>query len=191
MVFGLILSVLVALLHLYVWKRLVRDTTRPGLGRRVLTGMLVLLALLVVATLVLPRTIGPVASSWFAWPGFVWFAVLVYLFLTLAVLELPRLALRGWVRRAPADVPVAKAEVPVAPAQSGVSRRVFLARASATVAGVTSVATVGAGMANALGPPDLLRVPIRLRKLDPAFNGFRIAVVSDVHLGPLTGRAHT
>jgi len=46
-------------------------------------------------------------------------------------------------------------------------------------------------MANALGPPDLLRVPVRLRKLDPAFNEFRVAVVSDIHLGPLSGRAHT
>src|SRR5690606_33305372 len=31
----------------------------------------------------------------------------------------------------------------------------------------------------------------RLRRLDPAFNGFRIAVVSDIHLGPLAGRRHT
>jgi predicted MPP superfamily phosphohydrolase len=37
----------------------------------------------------------------------------------------------------------------------------------------------------------VLRVPVRLRRLDPAFNGFRIAVVSDIHLGPLAGRAHT
>jgi hypothetical protein len=34
-------------------------------------------------------------------------------------------------------------------------------------------------------------VPVRLRRLDPALRGFRIAVVSDIHLGPLTGRAHT
>jgi predicted MPP superfamily phosphohydrolase len=32
---------------------------------------------------------------------------------------------------------------------------------------------------------------VRLRALDPAFNGYRIAVVSDIHLGPLSGRAHT
>ena len=32
---------------------------------------------------------------------------------------------------------------------------------------------------------------MRLRRLDPAFRGFRIAVVSDIHLGPLAGRAHT
>jgi uncharacterized protein len=32
---------------------------------------------------------------------------------------------------------------------------------------------------------------VRLRRLDPAFDGFRMAVVSDVHLGPLSGRRHT
>jgi uncharacterized protein len=32
---------------------------------------------------------------------------------------------------------------------------------------------------------------VNLRRLDPAFHGFRIAVVSDIHLGPLAGRSHT
>ena len=54
-------------------------------------------------------------------------------------------------------------------------------------AGAASVSLVGVGVANAIGPPDLLRLPVRLRRLDPAFNGFRIAVVSDIHLGPLAG----
>lgn len=67
----------------------------------------------------------------------------------------------------------------------------FLARASAVAAGAASVGLVGVGTATALGPPDLLRVPVRLRRLDPAFGGFRIALVSDIHLGPLVGRAHT
>jgi predicted MPP superfamily phosphohydrolase len=68
---------------------------------------------------------------------------------------------------------------------------VFLARTSAAVAGAVSTGAVGIGMVNALGPPDLLRIPIRLRKLDPAFTGYRIAVVSDIHLGPISGRTHT
>jgi predicted MPP superfamily phosphohydrolase len=67
----------------------------------------------------------------------------------------------------------------------------FIARTSAVAAGAASVSLVGVGMASALGPPDILRVPVRLRRLDPAFDGFRIAVVSDIHLGPLAGRAHT
>jgi uncharacterized protein len=71
------------------------------------------------------------------------------------------------------------------------NRRVFIARVSAVAASTAAVGLVGAGSFNALGPPALLRVPVRLPKLDPAFNGFRIAVVSDIHLGPLSGRAHT
>ncbi len=67
----------------------------------------------------------------------------------------------------------------------------FLARTTAAAAGVASVGLVGYGAATALGPPQVLQVPVRLGRLDPAFNGFRIAVVSDIHLGPLLGRRHT
>lgn len=194
--FGVMLSAVVALMHWYIWKRLVKDTLRPGRARRVLTVVTVLLAVLVAATLVLPRTVGLTGAGWYAWPGYIWFGLLVYLFLILAVLELPRLALRGWVRRKPLETtalnPPEQAVVSAEPvAKPDLGRRLFLARGAGLVAGAASVSLVGVGMANALGPPDLLRVPVRLPKLDPAFDGFRIAVVSDIHLGPLTGRAHT
>jgi predicted MPP superfamily phosphohydrolase len=72
-----------------------------------------------------------------------------------------------------------------------VNRRLFLARAGAAAAGAASVSLVGYGATRALGPPDVLAVPVRLRRLDPALTGFRIAVVSAIHLGPLAGRRHT
>jgi predicted MPP superfamily phosphohydrolase len=103
----------------------------------------------------------------------------VYLFLTLLVLEPVLLALRRWVKQKPQD------EQPVAP--PAMNRRLFLARASAAA----SVSLVAVGVSNAMGPPNLLREPVRLRRLDPVFDGFRIAVVSDIHLGPLAGRSHT
>jgi uncharacterized protein len=186
--FFAIVSVLLGLMTLYLWKRLVKDTTGPGRLRLVLTVGLVLLTLLVVAALVLPRVIGVTASTWFAWPGYLWFAMVVYLVLMLLVTEPVRLALRGWTRRKTSAAP-APGDPPVA--HDGVNRRLFIARATAAAAGAASVGVVGFGAATALGPPDLLRVPVRLRRLDPAFDGFRIAVVSDIHLGPLAGRAHT
>jgi len=190
------LSAVLGLMHLYLWKRLIKDTTRPGRTRWILTAILIALATLLIATLILPRVIGPSESGWFAWPGYIWFGLALYLFLTLLVLEPVRLALRGWIKRkSPGTTTAATTTNPPAeeePAASpALNRRVFLARASAVAAGAASVGLVGLGAANALGPPDLLQVPVRLRKLDPAFNGFRIAVVSDIHLGPLTGRAHT
>lgn len=181
--FIVVLATVLGLMHFYIWVRAIKNTTQPGRVGRMLTALFLALTALLFATLILPRFIGLTESAWFAWPGYIWFAVVVYLFLTLLVLEPVRLALRGWVRRKP---PAEEESTP-----SAVNRRVFLARASAVAAGVASAGLVGTGMSSALGPPDVLRVPVRLRRLDPAFNGFRIAVVSDIHLGPLAGRAHT
>jgi uncharacterized protein len=182
--FIVILGTVLGLIHIYVWKRLIKDTTGPGRMRWVLTSVLVALLVVLVATLVVPRVFGFRDSAWFAWPGYIWFGIVVYLFLTLLVLEPVRLALRVWVKRKPP--PASEPEE-----ASAMDRRMFLARASAVAAGAASVSLVGVGVATALGPPDLLRLPVRLRRLDPAFNRFRIAVVSDIHLGPLAGRAHT
>jgi len=188
--FIVILSAVLALMSVYVWKRLVRDTTGPGRTRRILTVVLIALVLLLVATLVLPRVIGLRESGWYAWPGYLWFGLIVYLFLTLLVLEPVRLALRGWVKRAPRS-PTESEPGSESVDSHALNRRMFIARASAVAASAASVSVVGFGAATALGPPDLLQVPIRLRRLDPALRGFRIAVVSDIHLGPLAGRSHT
>jgi predicted MPP superfamily phosphohydrolase len=194
-VFFVLLSAVLGLMHVYLWKRLVKDTTRPGRTRWVLTAALIALATVLLAALILPRVIGVTESTWVVWPGYIWFGLVVYLFLTLLVLEPVRLALWAWVKRTPLQATGTTTTEPAAQdeptARAAVNRRVFLARASAAAAGAASVSVVGVGMASALGPPDLLHVPVRLRKLDPVFNGFRIAVVSDIHLGPLSGRAHT
>lgn len=185
--FIVILAATLALIHLYLWKRLVKDTTRAGPVRRIVTAVLLALLALLFATLVAPRVLGVRESDWFVWPGYLWFGLAAYLFLTLLVLEPVRLAIRGWTRR---TAPPAE-ESTEPPVDAAVNRRIFLARAGAVAAGAASVGLVGVGAATALGPPDLLQVPVRLRLLDPAFNGFRIAVVSDIHLGPLAGRQQT
>jgi predicted MPP superfamily phosphohydrolase len=181
--FIIVVSVALALMHLYAWKRLVKDTTRPGRTRWALTVVLVALTALLLATLLVPRLFGVTESPWFAWPGYLWFGVVAYLFLALLVLEPVRLALRRWVNRTPVDDTGAT--------DPAMNRRLFLARAGAVAAGAAGVSLVGVGAVTATGPPDLLRVPVRLPRLAPEFKGFRIAVVSDIHLGPLAGRAHT
>ena len=180
-----VLGAILGLVHIYLWKRLVKDTTRPGRTRWILTALLVALAAVLLAALILPRVVGLTDSGWYAWPGYLWLGLAAYLFLSLLILEPVRLALRGWVNRKPPETKAESASLPV------LNRRVFLASASAVAAGAASVGLVGIGAATALGPPDLLHVPVRLRRLDPAFHGFRIALVSDIHLGPLAGRAHT
>ena len=72
----------------------------------------------------------------------------------------------------------------------GIDRRLLLARGAAIFAGLTAASVTGYGVKTALGPPQLDRVQLPLAKLPRAMDGTRLAVVSDIHLGPLTGARH-
>ncbi|WP_327254569.1 metallophosphoesterase [Streptomyces sp. NBC_01244] len=90
----------------------------------------------------------------------------------------------------PAGADPAAAPSPTEPTPSGVSRRRF-ARIAAGTAAAAAVGTVGYGTYGVLRGPRVKRVQVPLAKLPRAAHGFRIAVVSDIHLGPILGRAHT
>ncbi|MEV4107738.1 metallophosphoesterase [Nonomuraea sp. NPDC049695] len=195
----LVFAGLVLLAHFYLWHRMVRSTTGPGRLRKVLSWGVVGLAALVVATFLGSRL---EFGHWLAWPGYVWLALMFYLLVFLVVLEVPRAVAAFFVRRAerraapePEPVPVMAGGAPAvpepAPEAPPMSRRLFLGRATATVAGVGALGTVGYGMTSALGDPVIERVKVALPKLDARLSGLRFAVVSDIHLGPLTGLGHT
>ncbi|EFL17100.1 integral membrane protein [Streptomyces sp. C] len=74
---------------------------------------------------------------------------------------------------------------------AGVGRRVFVARVLGGAAGLAAAGVVGNGTYGVLRGPRVKRVQVPLARLPRAAHGFRIAVVSDVHLGPVLGRAHT
>ncbi|MCY0952907.1 metallophosphoesterase [Streptomyces sp. H27-S2] len=212
---------LLVLVHRWLWIRLVRDTTAPGgLPRRIGTSLAIALPLLSVAALTTGRAGVPFwLQQAVAWPGFLWLAVLLYLTLTMLVAEpirallLRRLAHRapseavpatsGAPANAPAGAPanapavapaeapaVAPADVPAEPADRGPSRRT-IARAVGGAAAAVALGTVANGAHGVLRGPTVKRVKVPLAKLPRAAHGFRIAVVSDVHLGPVLGRAHT
>ncbi|MET9854563.1 metallophosphoesterase [Streptomyces sp. NPDC006450] len=79
---------------------------------------------------------------------------------------------------------------PAEPTAPGVSRRRF-ARIAAGTAAAAAAGTVGYGTYGVLRGPRVKRVRVPLAKLPRAAHGFRIAVVSDIHLGPILGHAHT
>jgi predicted MPP superfamily phosphohydrolase len=177
--FFLLTSAVVALAHFYMWRRLVRDTTSPGGGGR-RWGTVAVLALGIGGEVVL-----------LAWPGYLWLAVTFYLTILLGIFEIPRvILLRRRAVKTPALVGAPAKEVKPEEPQ-GPSRRVFISRSFALAGGVAAGGIVGYGATQALGAPELTTVPVTLGKLDPSLSGFRIAVVSDIHLGPLRGRSHT
>ncbi|QKW23742.1 metallophosphoesterase [Kitasatospora sp. NA04385] len=221
---------LLGVAHWYLWRRLVRDVSRPGGGyRRTGTVLAFLLPALMLLAVVGGRAFPLAVERWFAWPGYLWMAVGIYLLLALLAGEALRPLLRRLHRRfhprlhldlhrrrtvATAPAPAAAAPVtvpatpepaaqppvetaePVAaaePAEPGAeaSRRLFVSRLVAGGAAAVAVGVVGNGTYGVLRGPRLKHVTVPLAKLPRAAHGYRIAVVSDIHLGPILGRAHT
>ncbi|MGW0910628.1 metallophosphoesterase [Streptomyces sp. NPDC002784] len=197
----LVLAVMVTA-NWYVWRRLFRDTSSgPGWVRRAGAALIAGGWLLAFAALVAERTGAPFwLQQVLAWPGFLWLALSMYLLLALLAGEALRPLLRRLLeRREPAEAPVRQAEpVPVgAPSPpepegpllvAAPSRRLFVSRVIGGAAAAAAVGTVGIGTYGVLNGPSVKRVTVPLAKLPRAAHGYRIAVVSDVHLGPVLGR---
>ncbi|WP_020131062.1 metallophosphoesterase [Streptomyces sp. 303MFCol5.2] len=213
-VFALLALTVLVTANWYLWRRLFRDTTRgPGRARR---GGAVLVAggwALAIGALVAERAGAPFwLQRVLAWPGFLWLALSVYLLLAVIVGEAVRPLLRRFLerraKRAPAEAPVEApaahpepSPLPVggpaprspepedpAPPASAPSRRLFVSRVVAGAAAAAAVGTVGYGTYGVLRGPRVKRVTVPLAKLPRGAHGYRIAVVSDIHLGPVLGR---
>jgi hypothetical protein len=174
-----ILVAVLALIHLYLWQRLVRDTTRPGARRR-LAGFGILAGGLLVPAAVLANPLPRRFEGWLAGPGFGWLGVMFYLLIALLALELPVLVIRlGQRRRARRTAPEAAPDP---------GRRILLRRAAAGAAGVVAVGVSGYGVSRAYAPPRVTRLQVPLARLDRRSDGLRVVVIADLHVGPLSGR---
>ena len=191
-VIALVALVAVAVLggaHWYVWRRLVRDTTRAWGPARV-TGTVVLIAgpVLMIAALAAERGGAPFwLQRVLGWPGFLWMALVIYLLLAVLAGEVLRPLLRRFLgRRGRAETAVEETGPPAS--EAAPSRRLFVSRVVGGAAAAAAVGTVGYGTYGVLRGPGVNRVTVPLAKLPRSAHGFRIAVVSDIHLGPVLGR---
>jgi len=163
--------------HWYLARRLVSEA---GLPPALESGLLVAIVV-AAATLVLQpigeRLLRPPWSRLIAWPASVWMGLFFYLFLLVAFSDL--LMLLGGVVT-PKELHAATAEVP----EPGFA----LERARAAGVLVVALAFVAAGMRVARRGPVLERVEVTLDRWPEALDGFRIAQISDIHIGPILGR---
>jgi predicted MPP superfamily phosphohydrolase len=154
-------------LHRYLWVRLARDPALPLTAQRLVATALVALVLCTVLTMILVRTASREALQPLAWVTYTWMGLLFFLVASLAVGDLARL-----VAAKPVDD----------------ERRVFFARAIAGIAGLFAVGAAGKAMANMRAPVSLVRVPVTLARLRGG-RAWRVAQLSDVHVGPTIGKA--
>lgn len=191
--FALVLLVMIALIvggHVYLYRRLVRDTTRD---RRLRWAGLVLftaLALLIpggrlVGELGTGRVVDVVSGASFVWMG-------GSLFLVLAVLGLDGVKaiasrVRGHRRREP-HKGEATSEHLAPPAAADPERRQFLSRAVAGGAVVLSGTVASYGAWRAYAPPALTEVTVKLPNLPQALDGVSIVQLTDIHVGNMIER---
>ncbi|MEU2004396.1 metallophosphoesterase [Rhodococcus sp. NPDC019627] len=175
-VFGVVLALLTWWLH----RRLVRAT---GLTRPWSVVVDVVLVVLWVLAVIGAGSGEVFDTGWARPPGFVgwaWLGALLYLVLGLLLVAIGSLVVRvvaRWRHRGEsAD-------------QVDLSRRRTLRLATSVVA-VAAVVAAGYGVAEA-ARPKVVHVRVPLRRLPPEFDGVRVALVSDLHVGPARGAGFT
>ena len=172
-VFFAVLTLVVGGVHYYLWSRLVRA---PNLGAPwAHRGTILFIALAALTPLgigagrLLDRSVSRVLAS----VAFGWLGVAVLLLFLLLGSEIVRGAIHG--------VSTLAAR-PFDP-----ERRALLSRGIAGTVSLVALGLAGVGTASALGEVAFRKVAVSLRRLPRALSGFRIAQLSDVHIGPTLG----
>jgi hypothetical protein len=162
-----IVTLVAVAIHLYLWTRLVRNTTQSRKHRRIGAIAIGVLGVVGVVGFMVTRTVG-VDVRWLAWLGYGWIAVLFYLLLTLVILEVPRAAYALWLR---AQAAKAKRKPAVEPVPASVPAEVEAAEAgtAAVAAGgrrtTTTVTRPRVSTVESSEPPDGPANPDRRRFL--------------------------
>ncbi|MDV7135936.1 metallophosphoesterase [Williamsia muralis] len=174
----LVFALLLALVSYWLHRRLVRATgvARPwSIIVDILLGLLWVLAIIGVGS---GELLDP---SWARTPGFagwVWLGTVFYLVLGLAVIALASLLAR-MVRRLRGS----RSES----FDSARRRAIRIATAGVVIA---AVATTSYGVVEA-ARPEVVRVTVPLAALPDEFDGLRVALISDLHVGPSRGGEFT
>ena len=176
---------LIALATAYQWMRLVRDTRLGRRASRFASGLLVALACSLPVLILIwagwSRSHAPIVNL----IAFGWLGLSFYLVMLLLAADAARLLLAIWPRKQ-APAPAAPSGEPASGAET---RRVFVAR------GVAGGALLAAGGIGAFGARAALwdittpETHVVLPRWPRALDGFSIALLTDIHIGPtLDGR---
>jgi hypothetical protein len=163
------------LMHLYVRRRLVQDARLPPPWPRLLSAVLVVMAVVMPAGMVLTRAAPAGLTRVVAWPLFTWMGLVFVACLILLAVDVARVAARVVLKLAR-----------VQPTDPG--RRLALQRGLAVgVAGAT-MGLSGAGLRRVWPGPVVKEVSVTLPHLPRELDGFTMAHVTDFHLGLTLGQ---
>jgi uncharacterized protein len=168
-IFLVIMSLLAGVVHLYLWRRLVRDTELPPIWRRVVTSLLVLLGLSLPVSMVLTRIISPSAKGGILFVPFLWMGAMMLLFLGIAAVDALKLLWKTAKKtlKKPVDA----------------DRRLFLSRLTAGGAVLSAGSLTFAAVCKGKAAPVVRRKKVFLSRFPKAMDGFKIVHLTDLHIG--------
>lgn len=166
---------LLAGIHYYLWVRLIRDPRWTPAWSRAGGTLLALLAMSVPISLILGRGAGDLRRG-LVWTGYVWLGVMFLLLMVIVSTDLLRLVV-ALGRRLAAAQPV------------DAQRRALLARTTAAVSGILVAGLAATALRSVRKPVEVRKVRVRLARLPPQQDGFRIVQLTDIHVGPTIGRS--
>lgn len=184
-------TLFIAMLHAYLWLRLVRDPRLPQRAHWSATLLLVVLGALFPATFIVwfrVHSANPLHFALvFGWLGAIGYA-------TAVLVAWDALRILGWLarlvrpRRVEPALQVSAAGTEAEPELAvplGETRRVFIAR---TVAGTALLAASGVatfGVRAALWDITTAEVAVALARFPRQLDGYTIALLTDIHIGPV------
>jgi predicted MPP superfamily phosphohydrolase len=190
-IFFTVMTALVALSHVYLYRRLIRDTAPTERVRKLGLAAVVTLALLMIGGRVLARFWPNGFTEVLGAVGLVWMGVSLFLILgLLAAGAIRRMSAVVTRIRAHAVETTAGAAVarPADKPSVDIERRVFLARAVSGGAAVFAGGAASYGAWRAFHPPDVTELAVRLPGLPRTLDGFSIVQLTDIHVGNLVER---
>jgi len=158
--------------HLYIAQRFVFDPELSGAARVTALGAIALGFVSLFAQPLAERLVRPPWNRLVGWPASVWMGVAFLSLVVLAAGDAARWIAGGVAYAAGDELPSFQAS----------------ARVQAAVSFALVCAAALFGLIAALRPPRLARVEIPLARWPRALDGFRIAQISDIHIGPLRDR---
>ena len=158
--------------HLYIAQRLVFDPELEGAARVTALSAIAFGFVCLFAQPFAERLVRPPWNRLVGWPASIWMGVAFLFLVVLGAGDALRWILGGVAYAAGNELP---------PFETSARVQAWVSFVVVAVAGTVAVAS-------ALRPPRLAKVEIRLARWPRALDGFRIAQLSDIHIGPLRDR---
>ena len=158
--------------HFYIARRLVLDPEIAAPAREILLAVIGLGLVSLVAQPIAERVIAPPWNRLVGWPASIWMGMAFLFLTTLAAGDLLLFVAGGVAYAAGGELPDATAS----------------ARAQAALTLLVVGVTGAIALVSGLRKPRLVRLEIELARWPKALDGFRIAQISDIHIGPLRDR---